>query len=491
MLAEAESDRLVGVVLGGAYELVGRIGEGGMGAVYEAHHMRLHKRVAVKVMSRAMARHPDALARFHREARIASRLGHPNLVNVLDFGTSEEGEPYLVMEHLEGEDLERRVRRAGSVPLANAVKIARQVSSALAVVHSKGIVHRDLKPANIFLVQVPGEPDFVKVLDFGVSKIKAARTKLTDASTVLGTPEYMSPEQASGTGEEIDHRADQWALACIVWEMLSGRTPFTADHADAIFYQLTHLAPPPLSKFTSDVPSAVESVLLRALSKRAADRYPSMREFARALETAALGSWSELTPMPFSPAQIAALRDADPVSEVRPALATTLAASTEVESDVSADRDSASRPGSRRRTALAGLAAVLVVTATGLLFADARSGASVAKPARQASLAGLQVAQVGTIAPAIALENEPTMEATVAKQSLSPPPGKTKTIRLGASADPFDSTLTPSGAGSPKKANPIASPATFPARRSASRAGRHEQHDVRQPDGKHPIFEEL
>ena len=487
MLAEAESDRLVGVVLGGAYELVGRIGEGAMGAVYEAHHLRLHKRVAVKLMNRTMARHPDALARFHREARIASRLGHPNLVNVLDFGTSEEDEPYLVMEHLEGEDLDRRIRRAGSVPLANAVQIARQVASALAVVHAKGIVHRDLKPANVFLVQVPGEPDFVKVLDFGVSKIKAARTKLTDASTVIGTPEYMSPEQASGSGDDIDHRADQWALACMVWEMLSGRPPFTADHADAIFYQLSHLAPPPLSKHAPDVPSSVESVLLHALSKRAADRYPSMRAFARALETAALGSCSELTPRPLSPAQIVALRSADALPEVRPALATTLAASLEVQSDVSCDRHSASRHQLRLRATLAGLAVAIVMTVAGLLFAGARGRASVAKLDVRAS----SIVRVRSETPAVAHVKELAGVTTIAKQASSPPPSKTKLSGLRATADPFDSTFTPSGASSPRRANPFASPAKSPGRRSASRDERPGRHEVARSDGKRPIFEEL
>jgi serine/threonine-protein kinase len=487
MLAEAELDRLVGLVLGGAYELVGRIGEGGMGAVYEAHHLRLHKRVAVKLMSRALARHPDALARFHREARIASRLGHPNLVNVLDFGMSEEGEPYLVMEHLEGEDLERRVRRAGSVPLANAVQIARQVASALAVVHSKGIVHRDLKPANIFLVQVPGEPDFVKVLDFGVSKIKAARTKLTDASTVLGTPAYMSPEQASGSGEDIDHRADQWALACIVWEMLSGRTPFTADHADAIFYQLIHLAPPPLSKYVPDLPAAVESVILRALSKNAADRYPSVRDFARALEMAALDNCSEFTPMPFSPAQIAARSDADPVTEMRPALAT----STEIGSNVSAARSWARRHGPRLKAALAGMATLIVVVATGLFFVDTRSGTSVSKPTLQASVASLSTAQVGPVAPTVALGKDLNEKATIAKQPSSPPPSKKKTVSLAAIADPFDSAPTPSGKGPSKKANPFASPSAPRARRSASRGDWPYRRDLARPDSKRTIFEDL
>ena len=489
MLAEAESDRLVGLVLGGAYELVGRIGEGGMGAVYEAHHLRLHKRVAVKLMSRAMARHPDALARFHREARIASRLGHPNLVNVLDFGASEEGDPFLVMEYLEGEDLDRRIRRAGSVPLNNAVQIARQVASALTMVHAKGIVHRDLKPANIFLVQVPGEPDFVKVLDFGVSKIMATRTKLTDALAIVGTPEYMSPEQACTSGDDIDHRTDQWALGCIVWEMLSGHTPFCADHTDAIFYQLANLAPTPLSKHAPDLPSAVESVLLRALSKRAADRYPSMREFARALEIAALGSWNELTPMPFSPAQIAALCEADALSEVPPTLATTVAASIAGESEVSDDRHSARRHGSKFRTMLAGM--VLVIAAAGLLFADTHSTASVAKPDFQASMASLRIAQVRPAASAVAFEKELTGEATVAKRSSSPQPVKTKTVRLAATAGSIDGTLTLSGAGLPRKANPFANPSNSRVQRSALRADRPARHEVVRPDGKRPIFREL
>ena len=426
---------------------------------------------------------------------IASRLGHPNLVNVLDFGTSEEGEPYLVMEHLEGEDLERRVRRAGSVPLPSAVKIARQVASALAVVHTKGIVHRDLKPANIFLVQVPGEPDFVKVLDFGVSKIKAASTKLTDASTVIGTPEYMSPEQASGTGEDIDHRADQWALACIVWEMLSGRTPFTADFADAIFYQLTHVAPPPLSKYAPALPAAVETVLLRALSKSALDRYPSVREFARALEMAALGNWSEFTPMPFSPTQIVALRDADPMSEVRPALARTLAASTQVKADASVGRLSPRQRGSRFRAGVVGLVTVMGVVATGLWFQDARGGASVSKPSHQASMAILSTAQVGPTVPAVAvgkeLAKELTGQATITKQSTSPPPSRTKPIRVAPTAGPFDSTLAQSGTVSPKKANPFADPADLRARRSASRADRPRRQDVARPVGTRAIFEDL
>jgi serine/threonine protein kinase len=291
---------LVGAVLGGAYEVIRLLGEGGMGAVYEATHLRLNKRVAVKVMARELASNSEALARFRREAEVTSRLGHPHLVNVMDFGATESGEPYLVMEYLDGEDLDHRIRNLGRLPLETAVEITRQVASALAAAHDEGIVHRDLKPANIYLVKVKGEADFVKVLDFGISKIKASRTKLTRASAVMGTPEYMSPEQATGLIEEIDHRADQWALGCIAWEMLSGHAPFRADDMSALFFQVINMDPHPLSKRAPGLPAEVEPVLRRALAKQAGDRYPSIKDFARGFEAAATGYTRELTPPPLA-----------------------------------------------------------------------------------------------------------------------------------------------------------------------------------------------
>jgi eukaryotic-like serine/threonine-protein kinase len=294
---------LTGAVLEGAYQIGRLIGEGGMGAVYEAVQLRLNKRVAVKLMARALSANTEALARFRREAEIASRLGHPHLVNVIDFGTAETGEPYLVMEYLDGEDLDHRLRRARRLPLETVVHICKQVASALGAAHDQGIVHRDLKPANLFLQDVPGEPDYVKVLDFGISKIKAARTKLTRASAVMGTPNYMSPEQATGMVDEIDHRADQWALACIVWEMLSGRTPFVADEASAVLYQVINLDPPPLSKRAPHLPPGMEPVLRRALSKKMEDRWPSIREFVGALQAAALVPAIGATPLATSPSQ--------------------------------------------------------------------------------------------------------------------------------------------------------------------------------------------
>ena len=300
MSADAKLGALTGAVLGGAYEVIRLLGEGGMGAVYESTHLRLNKRVAIKVMARDLASNEEALARFRREAEVTSRLGHPHLVNVMDFGATDSGEPYLVMEYLDGEDLDHRIRNLGRLPLETAVEITRQVASALAAAHDEGIVHRDLKPANIYLVKVKGEADFVKVLDFGISKIKASRTKLTRASAVMGTPEYMSPEQATGLIEEIDHRADQWALGCIAWEMLSGYAPFRADDMAALFYQVINMDPHPLSKRAPGLPPDVEPVLRRALAKQAEDRYPSIKDFARAFEAAATGFTRELTPPPLA-----------------------------------------------------------------------------------------------------------------------------------------------------------------------------------------------
>jgi serine/threonine-protein kinase len=298
-------DALVGTVLEGAYRVTRLIGEGGMGAVYEAVQLRLNKRVAIKLMARDLAANREALARFHREAEITSHLGHPHLVSVVDFGQAESGEPYLVMEYLEGEDLDHRLRRVGRMSIEAVVHVIRQVASALNAAHDQGVVHRDLKPGNVFLVQIPGEPDFVKILDFGISKMKAARTQLTSASAVMGTPNYMSPEQATGMLEEVDHRTDQWSLACIAWEMLLGRCPFVADEVAALLYQIINLDPHPLAQRVPGLPPAVETALRRALRKKPAERFSSMREFSRELEAAAFGRPADTTPAPVLVSSIA------------------------------------------------------------------------------------------------------------------------------------------------------------------------------------------
>jgi tRNA A-37 threonylcarbamoyl transferase component Bud32 len=290
---------LAGTVLEGNYRLIRLIGRGGMGSVYEAVQLRLHKRVAIKLMAPSEISDQVSLARFHREAEVTSHLGHPHLVNVVDFGTAESGQPYIVMEYLEGEDLDQRLHRCKRLPAETAARIVVQTASALGAAHAQDVVHRDMKPANIFLMRLPGEPEFVKVLDFGISKIKAANSKrLTRDHMVVGTPSYMSPEQATGRANDIDHRTDQWALACIAWEMLCGHPPFVADDVTAVMYQIAKIDPPSLSKEIPGLPPEAEEVLMKALSKRHTARHSSIREFARAFESAVLGYATELTPLP-------------------------------------------------------------------------------------------------------------------------------------------------------------------------------------------------
>ena len=287
--AEQPNPSLVGTVLQGAYQVTRVIGGGAMGTVYEALQTRLGKRVAVKVMARDLAANTEALARFRREIEVTAKLAHPNIIQISDFGTVPTGEPYLIMELLEGEDLEQRLERVGRLPLDRALHIVNQLASALAVTHAEGIVHRDLKPANVFLVKVPGDADFVKVVDFGISKVlKASTTKLTHAQMIVGTPEYMAPEQAAGKVDEIDHRSDQWSLACIVWRMVVGQQPFVGPDVNTILHQVMNGEPPPLPPQIAGVmPREVEAVLRRALSKRQQDRFPTITAFARALEAAA------------------------------------------------------------------------------------------------------------------------------------------------------------------------------------------------------------
>jgi serine/threonine-protein kinase len=280
----------VGTVLDGAYRLTRLLGQGGMGAVYEASHLASGKRVALKVMHRGLAAYPELLARFRREAKVTGELAHPHVVSVFGFGIAPAGEPYLVMEFLEGEDLQTRLERTGALPLPTVVQIVTQVASALAEAHAAGVVHRDLKPDNVFLVRVPDEGLFVKVVDFGLSKVlKTSATKLTVARAVFGTPEFMAPEQAEGRQDAIDHRSDQWSLACLAWFALTACLPFTGPDVNATLNQVIAAVPVPPGPGAPRISAEVDQVLRRAMSKRRSHRFPTIRSFARAFEAAASG----------------------------------------------------------------------------------------------------------------------------------------------------------------------------------------------------------
>jgi serine/threonine-protein kinase len=271
-----------GDTIAGKYAIVGLIGEGGMGVVYEATHLRLRRRVALKMLlPHMLAGSTDLVARFEREARAAGQLRDKHITRVLDVDTTSEGVPYLVMEYLEGHDLEAELVARGPLPIAEAVSYVLQVCGAMGEAHAAGIVHRDLKPSNLFLT-----PDrdgwLVKVLDFGISKMEGeGDAKLTGTQTTVGTPLYMSPEQVRSS-KNVDSRSDIWSLGVILYELLAGRTPFegsTTAAAAAIVADPT----PPLQEFRPEVPADLQGAVHHALCKDPRGRYRTVAEFAQAI----------------------------------------------------------------------------------------------------------------------------------------------------------------------------------------------------------------
>jgi tRNA A-37 threonylcarbamoyl transferase component Bud32 len=277
----------VGQVIG-TYGIVRRVGSGGMGEIYEVSHSRLAGRYAMKVLRAEVAANSEALLRFQREAKVTSALQHPNIVQVIDFSTTEGGQPYLVMEFLDGPELAQVLRNAKSLPLPKIVSYVKQIASGLMAAHRHDVVHRDLKPQNIFVLDVAGsDHDLIKIVDFGISKINAVTATITSASTVIGTAQYMSPEQARGRIDEIDAKSDQFSLALIVYEMLTGRTAFEGESVSSVVYQIVHEEPPGLDDPAGPIPPAVTAVLKRALEKDKARRFPTVKAFADAFEGAA------------------------------------------------------------------------------------------------------------------------------------------------------------------------------------------------------------
>ena len=272
--------------MSGTYEIVRRIGAGGMGAVYEARHLRLqHRRVAIKVLLRDLAGDAEAFARFRREAEIGARLGHPHIINVTDWDQLPDGSPFMVMDFLHGEDLSSRLAR-GPLPYDEGVRILREVGSALAAAHHHGIIHRDLKPQNVFLVPVEGaagSATHVKVLDFGISKIADSRTVLTQETAVLGTPQYMAPEQALGKSSDIDPRTDQFALAAMAYELLTGQPAFEAETLTAALFKVVYTEPRPLKELAPTLPAHVAAAIERGMAKSREDRFPDVVAFVQAL----------------------------------------------------------------------------------------------------------------------------------------------------------------------------------------------------------------
>jgi serine/threonine-protein kinase len=278
-----------------------------MSTIFEAEDLHSGRHVAVKVVSPELASRADVRARFRQEADVMAALDHPHVVRVLDFETTERGTPFLVLELLEGETLEDLLGDEGALNPAEAVAIVVQIASALSAIHAAGIVHRDLKPANVFLTRAPDGSPFVKILDFGISK---TRRKLTLAGSLLGTPDYMAPEQASGRNDVLDARADQFSLAVIAYEMFTGRQPFADDDQSVVFERLAHLEVPPVSTVATWLPESLNPVLSRALSKDPGARFEGVVEFAREVARATGASAASATLPPTSGVMRRSVEDA-------------------------------------------------------------------------------------------------------------------------------------------------------------------------------------
>ncbi|MCA9574293.1 MAG: serine/threonine-protein kinase [Polyangiales bacterium] len=295
-------DRYVGTVLADRYRVLRLLGEGGMGAVYEAEHTVIGRRVAVKVLHAQFASESKVVKRFVNEARAAAMIGHPNILDCTDLGQADDGSPFLVLELLTGRDLDEEIQQEGPMQVGRLVDIMLQTASALSAAHKKGIVHRDMKPDNIYLVEGGPRDPHVKVLDFGISKFAShmATSPGTAVGAAMGTPYYMAPEQLRDASA-VDARADVYAVGVIMYQALTGRVPYMADSLAGLALQITTGDAPPLGMLRGNLPEGLEEVIATAMERDMDERYASMDELAEALrpyQTVPAGEISVRTDLP-------------------------------------------------------------------------------------------------------------------------------------------------------------------------------------------------
>ncbi|MDB4966856.1 MAG: serine/threonine protein kinase, partial [Myxococcales bacterium] len=285
LVSQAISDGNLGRILMGQFELREIAGRGAMGTVYRAYQRTMDRIVAVKILRAEILKEPGVLRRFLREARAAARLQHPNIVTVHMVGETEDGVPYLVMEHIDGVSLEAICEAQGPQPLLRVISFTRQISAALSEAHSLGIVHRDLKPANILVTDRSRTPDLVKVLDFGIAKLintEADQSMMTADGTIFGTPHYIAPEQASGT--DVDHRVDIYSLGCILYRLTTGALPFEGTQSMQVVLKHLREEPARPRSLDANIPQAMEDLILSCLAKSRTRRPEDAEQVIQALD---------------------------------------------------------------------------------------------------------------------------------------------------------------------------------------------------------------
>jgi serine/threonine-protein kinase len=412
----------------GAYRLIEQIGEGGMGSVWLAEHTMLGRRAAVKLLHSSFSDRPDIVTRFFNEARAATQISDPGIVQIFDFGHTGEGQAFIAMELLDGEPLDQRLHRLGRLQVQQAVRIVRQVASSLGAAHARNIVHRDLKPENIYLVRDPEVPggERAKILDFGIAKLLGDQpgAAKTQTNAVMGTPIYMSPEQCRGSGG-VDARSDVYSLGCVLFTLIAGVPPFNADGQGELLVAHITQPPPRVTSIASHVPSNVDALIARCLEKDPAARYQNGAELASALGTLL----SSVSDSGLSPRVL----PADAATAILPGITTLGGAASQATASTTA-------PRSGRRGLVAALA-TLVIAGGAIAFVTLRD--------REGEHADVPPAET---------------EIT----NVAPPPGATPTPPQAAEAPAppsptTDSVAQPMGAAAPASVSPEPAPAPEPA----------------------------
>ncbi len=443
-------DPLVGTTLQERYRVIRRIGEGGMGLVYEGEHTIIEKRVAIKVLRDDFSSKPDVVQRFRQEAKSATRIGHENIVDISDFGETPSGASYFIMEYLEGSDLADVLETEVTLSSERVVEISLQCCAALGAAHDKGIVHRDMKPENIFMQRRSDGTDFVKIVDFGIAKMSEVESdgapgrKLTKTGMIFGTPEYMSPEQASG--KELDHRVDIYAMGVILYELLTGSVPFVGDSFMGVLTQHMFDSPAPLHEKNPGLqtPAALEQVVYRAMAKEPDERFQTMAELAEALTAALEGRViaSAKTQLGFAPNDPSARSSAQAVTSQSRTLA---------EMDATARR--------KRGVMMASFALLLLLG--GGAFAMSRL-ADDADQAEEANLLVVEEPTADEVAPGgdeavradgedaargegASARGEAALEAAAPLPEAEPPPELPSTVRVTVETVPGGASVTAGG----------------------------------------------
>jgi serine/threonine-protein kinase len=457
-----------GAILGSKYRLVRLLGEGAMGAVYEAEHTAIGKRVALKVLHDRYAGSAQAVARFEREARAAAAIGHENIVDVMDFGM-HDGVPFLVMELLKGQTVAERLAATTTIEPRSACRIAAQVLSALASAHAAGSVHRDLKPANVLLVERGGRSDFPKLLDFGISKFRrpdSVERVTTQDGMLLGTPDYMAPEQWMGR-RDIDHRADLFAVGVMLYEMLTGGLPYEGETQGELFLEVvkSETEPPRPSEIAPTAPPALDDIVLRAVRRNVDERFQTARDFVDALRP----HGAEDVSVTAEPPVIVTADESTPASST--ARRARVSAATQLDA-THAPVPLVIRRRPMRRAAIASAVALLVATAAVAIAKSRDSGAAVSAAVTTPRVTRAAVAPVAVVrapvevpsssrpvvppaVPEASATNDPTPIANAAPETGSSPNGHTRRIATATNRASVTTTTTaasvaPSSGGTPR-----------------------------------------